>query len=82
MTCGATIEVTENDSVIEQHHQIVPMANFDRKGFQEAFDFIELARQAKQIELDEEFEQQQQEELARQAARSFTDKVFGFLFGN
>lgn len=47
--------------MIEKSHMIEPIDNFDKLGFEEAYDFLEIKRQALQAQLDEDFEQEQKQ---------------------
>ncbi|QDT95558.1 hypothetical protein [Gimesia aquarii] len=73
----ATIEIVEHDHVIHTEHKIGPINSFDRLGFEEAFDFLEIERQAQQAELDEDFEQEQK--LKQESEKTMLQTAFSYL---
>lgn len=84
VTYTARIEaVDENENGVRGRKIVNPIDPVDKRGFEEAFDFVDIARQAMQAEVDNEYEQEleRQEEDLRQASLTIPEKIFGWIIG-
>lgn len=86
VTYTAIIEVVDanNKRSEEQSRQIVhPINPVDKAGFEKAFELVEIARLAKQDEIDREHQEEMQryQEARREAALSLPEKILAFLIG-
>lgn len=73
----ARIEVVENDEVVDERILTHPIEPFDVRGLKEAFDFVDIARQAKEIEIEQEFEREQ--ELKLESEKTVLQNAYTFL---
>ena len=82
----AQIEVVDanNKRIEEQSRRLLQSIDpVDKSGFEKAFELVDIARQAKEEELDQEYQQEMRRyEEARQAASlTIPEKILAFLIG-
>jgi len=76
--------VDENDNPVGQQRAIShPIDPVDKAGFEKAYELVEIARIAKQDEIDQEYKQEleRHEAAKRLAARTVPERIFAFLIG-
>ena len=86
VTYTVQVEVVDqnNKRIEEQCRRLVQTINpVDKAGFEKAFELVEIARIAKQEEVDQEHQQELQryKQAKLDASLSFPEKILAYLFG-